>query len=479
MSSNMKSKVLTGLIWKFSERIGAQIVSFIVSIVLARLLMPEDYGTIALVTVFISLSDVFVQSGFGQALIQKIDADELDFSSVFYFNIAISCIIYLILFLLAPIIANFYHNDLLTPVIRVMALRIPVAGINSVQQAFVARKMIFKKFFFSTLGGTAGSAVVGIIMAYKGYGVWALVAQYMFNSIIDTIVLWFTVRWRPKLAFSYRRMKSLFSYGWKILVSALLDTGYSQLSNLIIGKLYSSEQLAYYNKGQQLPNLVVVNINSSISSVLFPAISMEQKNRDRVKSMMRRSIMISSYLMFPMMIGLGVIAEPLITILLTDKWVMCVPFLRVACFVYALWPIHTANLEAMKAIGRSDLFLKLEIIKKVLGLIILFCSIPHGVMAIAFSSAILSLLSSFINAYPNKKLLDYSYIEQLKDIFAAIVLSGFMGIIIYSFNFLNINVYIILVLQILFGMIIYVGMSYLFKIDSFTYLLKLLKGLRK
>lgn len=478
METNTKTKVMSGLIWKFAERIGAQLVSFIVSIILARLLAPEDYGAIALVTVFISLSDVFVQSGFGQSLIQKINADDIDFSSVFYFNLGLSLILYVLLFLLAPVIADFYQKDILVSVIRVMALRIPIASINSVQQAYVSRNMLFKKFFFSTLGGTIGSAIVGISMAYCGMGIWALVAQYMVNSIIDTIVLWFTVRWRPKLIFSIVRMRSLFAFGWKILISSLLDTGYTQLSNLVIGKIYSSKQLAFYNKGQQLPSLVVVNINSSISSVLFPAISKEQNYKDRVKAMMRRSIMISSYLMFPMMAGLAVVARPLISVLLTDKWLGCVPYLQVACFVFALWPIHTANLEAMKAVGRSDLFLCLEIIKKIIGIILLVAAVPYGVMAIALSGAVVSLLSSFINAYPNQKLLEYSYFEQIKDIMSSIVMSLIMAVLIYLVTFLNWNIYLTLFVQCVLGIIIYVGLSYIFRIESFQYLIATIKGFK-
>ena len=276
------NKVLSGLFWKFGERISAQLVTFIVSIVLARLLSPDDYGNIALVTVFITIANVFVVNGFGSALIQKQEADNVDFSSVFYANIVFSCILYVIIFLVSPVVADFYASPILCPVLRVLGLRIPVAAINSVQQAYVSRHMLFKKFFFSTLFGTLLSGVVGCVMAYMGFGIWALVAQYLVNTSVDTIVLWFTVRWRPDFVFSFSRVKVLLSYGWKLLLSGLLDTGYTQLRSLIIGKKYTSADLAYYNRGQQYPQLVVTNINTSISSVLFPAISKCQDDLSRV-----------------------------------------------------------------------------------------------------------------------------------------------------------------------------------------------------
>ena len=295
----MKSiSVISNLMWKFGERISAQFVTLFVSIVLARLLSPSDYGAIALVTIFITIANVFVVNGFGTALIQKKQADNLDFSSVFYVNILFSLFLYAILFILSPYVASFYNMEILCPVMRVLSLRIPIAAINSIQQAYVSRNMMFKKFFFSTLFGTLLSGIVGCVMAYKGFGIWALVGQYLTNTTVDTIVLWFTVRWRPELKFSFSRVKVLLSYGWKLLLSGLLDTGYQQLRSLIIGKKYTSSDLAYYNQGQKYPELVVVNINTSISSVLFPAISQSQDNIEVVKGMTRRAIKVSSFIMW-------------------------------------------------------------------------------------------------------------------------------------------------------------------------------------
>lgn len=467
-------KTLTNFIWRFAERCGAQGVNFIVSIVLARLLSPEDYGSIALVTIFITILNVFVDSGLANALIQKKNADDIDFSSVFYFNVTWCFVLYFILFLTAPLIAKFYSMFELIPVIRVLGLTLIISGIKNVQMAYVSKTMQFKRFFFSTLGGTIFSAIVGIILAYYDYGVWALVTQQLSNQLIDTLILWITVKWRPILAFSIHRLRGLISYGWKLLISGLLDTIYSNLRQLIIGKVYSSTDLAYYNKGNQLPFLVITNINSSIDSVLFPVLSEAQDNKVRIKNLTRTSIKISSYVIWPIVIGLAACSDALISILLTEKWLPCVPYMQIFCLTYGFWPIHTANLNAIKALGKSDIFLKLEIIKKVIGLVSILISIRYGVLAIALSALITAPISAFINATPNKTLLNYTYTEQLLDMCPSMILSIIMGWIVYIIKFLHLNMFITLILQIIIGIIIYVGISIFTKNQNFYYLLNII-----
>lgn len=478
MSTN-KRKVFTNLIWRFAERCGAQGVAFVVSIILARLLAPEAYGTIALVTVFTNILQVFVDSGLGNALIQKKDADDIDFSTVFYFNVFICVIIYIGMFCASPLIADFYNKPELIPVVRVLCLTIVVSGLKNVQQAYVSRTLQFKRFFYSSLSGTIGAAVVGIAMAYMGFGVWALIAQQLFNVTVGTVVLWFTVKWRPKLIFSLKRLKGLFSYGWKLLVSGVIDRVYSNVRQLIIGKWYSSTDLAYYNKGKQFPETIVVNINTAIDSVLFPVMSGEQDNKERVKALTRRAIKTSSFVIWPIMFGLAACAESFVSILLTDKWLPCVFFLQVFCFTYGFYPIHTANLNAIKAMGRSDIFLKLEIIKKLIGIISIVVSVPFGVKVIAGAYLITSPLNAFVNAYPNKKLLGYSYFEQIKDMLPSMILSFVMAIVVYCMSFLSVNVYLLFVLQIIIGAVIYVLGAKIFKFDSLGYILSILKKKKK
>jgi len=471
VNQNIKSKVISGLFWKLMERCGTQGVQLIVQIVLARLLLPEDFGIIALITIFISISNVLIHTGFNTALIQKKDADQIDFSSVFYLSLFVAGIAYMVLFFAAPLIAVFFRESQLIPVLRVLSVVLFFGALNSIQNAVVSRGMQFKKLFFSSLGAILISGTVGIMIAYAGYGVWALVGQQLTNQLIMSVILWFTVKWRPRLLFSLLRVRGLFSYGWKLLMSSLIDTLYMDLRSLIIGKLYNAEMLGFYNRGKTFPSLMVTNINGSIQSVIFPALSLHQDDRQRVKSMVRRSIVTSSFILFPLMVGLAVVAEPLVKIVLTDKWLPCVPFLQIYCASYALWPIHTANLQAINALGRSDVFLKLEIIKKIMGLAILGVTVFYGVYAIALGGAVSGVISTFINSYPNKKLLNYSYKEQWKDIMPSLLLSLFMGSVVYSFQLLGLSAWPTLIIQVMVGIVVYVTMARLFKLECFDYLI--------
>lgn len=468
----MKDGVIKNFLWRFSERCGAQLVTFIVSIVLARLLTPDDYGKIALITVFTTILQVFVDSGLGTALIQKKDADELDFSSVFYFNFIVCIILYFGMFFSAPLIAKFYNDYSLTPIIRVISLTIIISGVKGIQQSYVSRNMLFKRFFYATLGGTLFSAFLGIALAYAGVGVWAIVAQQLSNTAIDTLILWLTVKWRPKKMFSWNRLKSLLSFGWKMLASALLDTFYINLRSLIIGKMYSSSDLAFYNQGEKLPYVIVNNINSSIDSVLLPTLAKEQDNRERITSMTRHAIKISTYVMAPLMIGLACCGKTVVQFLFTEKWLPCVPFLQIFCIAYMFQPIHTANLNAIKAMGRSDLFFKLEIAKKIVGMTVLASTMWFGVRVIAYSLLFTNLTGMIINSWPNKKLLQYSFKEQMIDIFPTIGLAIIMGVGVLLITFLGLSNILTLVIQVIFGALIYIVGSKLLRLDSFLYLIQ-------
>ena len=470
-----KGKVISNFIWRFAERCGAQLVSFVVSIVLARLLEPSVYGTVALVTVFTTILQVFIDSGLGTALIQKKNADDLDYSSVFYFNFVVCIILYLGMFIAAPYIAKFYGNMSLIPVIRVISLTLIISGVKNIQQAYVSSNMLFKRFFFSTIGGTIVSAFVGIFMAYIGMGVWALVAQQLSNAMIDTMILWITVKWRPKAVFSWERLKSLLAYGWKLLVAVLLDTVYNNLRNLVIGKMYSSADLAFYNQGDKFPKIIVTNINTSIDSVLLPTMSSEQDNKARVKEMTRRAIKTSTYIMAPLMMGLAFCAKTVVELVLTQKWLPCVPFLQIFCITYMFYPVHTANLIAIKAMGRSDIFLKLEIIKKIVGMSLLLSTMWFGVMAMAYSLLVSCVLSQIINSWPNKQLLGYGYLEQLRDLIPGVILAVIMGICVYFIGYINLPNIIVLIIQVIVGATIYIVMSIVFRLESFLYLWNMVK----
>lgn len=470
-----KSEVLSSLLWKFLERCGTQGIQFVVQIVLARLLLPEDYGIIALVSVFTVIAGVFVQSGLNTALIQKKEVDDLDFSSVFYLSLFLSCFIYIILFFAAPFLAIFFEMSQITLVFRVLSVTLVFGAFNSIQNALISRNLQFKKLFFSSTGAILISGMVGIFMAYSGFGVWSLVVQQLSNQLLATLILWFNVKWRPKNLFSFKRVKRLFSFGWKLLASALIDTAYRDLRSLIVGKMYSPAILGFYNRGQQFPSVIVSNIDGSIQSVLLPILASQQDNKHRVKDMTRRAIITSSCITFPLMVGLAVTAEPVVKILLTEKWLSSVPFVQIYCISYMLMPMHTANLQAINALGRSDIFLKLEVIKKILGITILAVTVFYGVYAIALGSILSGIVSTFINAYPNKQLLGYSYKEQWVDIMPSLSLSLMMGAVVYSFKWFGLSMLVTLVLQIVTGIIFYVVMSKIFKHECFNYLLLTIK----
>jgi len=470
-----KTKVVTNLIWRFFERSGAQLVSFAVSIVLARILEPSMYGPISKVAVVTAILMVFVDSGMANALIQKKDPDDLDFSSVFYFNVCFCLLLYALLFLTAPLIAVLYKQPDLTPVLRVLGLTVVVAGVKNVQQAYVSKTLQFKRFFFATLGGTLFSAALGITMALRGFGVWALVAQQLSNVAVNTAILWFTVGWRPKRMFSLARLKSLLSYGWKLLSASLLDTIYLQIYPFIIGVRYTNADLAFFERGRNWPNLLVENINYSIDSVLLPVMSSEQEDRAQVREMTRRAIKTSSYVMMPLMAGLAVCAEPLVRLLMTEKWLPAVPFLQVFCVIYAFYPLHTANLNAIKAMGRSDIFLILEILKKTLETLILLFTMRYGVFSMALGQLCSGVAAQLINAWPNRRLLDYAYLRQLKDLAPAVLLSLGMAAAVHTVARLGLADWLTLLIQIPLGAALYAGLSALLHLDSFTYILSIVR----
>lgn len=472
----MKTRVLSGLFWKLLENGGAQGVQFLISLVLARILGPKEYGTVGLITIFIIIANVFIQSGFQTSLIQKKDVEEVDFSSVFYLSLAVAVILYLILFFAAPAIGAFYEEPVLVPMVRVLSLTLFFGAVISTQSAVVSRKLEFKKMCISSLAAACGSGIIGIMAACRGMGVWALVLQQLTNNFLLMTVLWVLVPWRPARMFSLTRLKALFSYGWKLLCSSLLDTIYTNVYGLVIGKIYNKSALGYYNRGNQFPQLIVTNLGTSIQAVMLPAFSASQEDRARVKTMVRRAIVTSSYLIFPMMAGMIAVAKPFVTIVLTDKWLPCVPFLQIMCAAYALWPIHIANLQAINALGRSDIFLKLEIIKKIIGVAALLIGIPFGIYVMVGLKAVTDFIGTFINSYPNKKLLDYSFLEQWRDVIPSLLISVVMGAVVYSIQFFITHVWILLFVQIGAGIVIYGGLSLLFKLESFLYLRETARG---
>lgn len=474
-------KIGNALTWKLLERFGVEIGQFVLQIVLARILAPEDYGVLSMMVIFTTLANVFIQRGFNTALIQNKEVTEEDYSSVFWVTMGVAVVIYAILFICAPWIAAFYNMDKLIAPFRVLCLVLFPGALNSIQLAKVSRGMDFKKVFRSNVVAILVAGTVGIIMAKMGAELWALVVQYLLNVCIACAVMWFSVKWRPRLICNFARVKALFSYGWKLLVSGLIDTLYQDLRSLVIGKKYTAETLGFYNRGKQFPQFIINAINSAVQSVMLPAMSAEQDDKQNVKSLMRRSIMLSSYIIFPMMAGLAGVATPLVTLVLTEKWLPCVPYMQIYCFTLAFHPVHTCNLQAVNAMGRSDVFLKLELIKKLyglaaLGIAVFFFNSP---IAIALTGIVTCLINCFVNASPNKKLVNYSYVEQMLDILPSFLISMLMLGCVLSVQLLKFNPFVTMGLQVIVGVTCYLLFSFIFQLTPFKLLVSFLKNFLK
>lgn len=481
MSEVAKRTAGKSFLFKFAESVGTQGISFIVGIVLARLLSPSDYGVLTLLMVFINVSRVFVQSGLNTALIQKLEVDETDLSSVFYLSLGISGGCYAILWFAAPSIAAFYLQPQLSTLIRVISLVLFPGALNAVQQAVIARQMAFHKLMVGSIIANLISGAVGIAMAYAGLGIWALVGQQLVSQVAICVILLFTVDWRPRLLYSWVKVKTLFAFGWKLLVSSLIETIYNNLRTLVIGKRFDEKQVGYYNRGKLFPELLMNMVNGSIQSVMLPMFSTEQERPERLKAMMRRTIMVSSYLVFPLMAGLALVARPMVSLLLTDKWLPCVPFLWIACADFAFYPVHTSNLQAINAMGRSDVFLRLEIIKKAYGLAILaitvFCF--NDVLVVAAGSVVSTLIATFVNASPNKKLLGYRYLEQVKDLLPSLGMTAVMGLGVWAAGQLPLGNVPMLLVQAVVGVAIYAVLSLVLKPEAYRSLVDMVKVLKK
>ena len=475
--TEMKQKVVKGLLWKLLENGGAQGVQFVIAIILARLLTPAQYGVVGIITIFITIANVVVQSGFSTALVQKQKADKVDFSSVCYFDLFVALVMYGILYAAAPVIASFYGIAELEAIVRVLSIVLFPGAVISVQTAYVSRNLEFKGLFLSTLAASAASGVISIWMAANGFGVWAMVGQQVSYYFVLMIALFFEVSWKPGLLFAFDRIREMFSFGWKLLVASLIDTLFNNLYGLIMGKIYNEELLGAYNRGDQFPKLIVNNLGGAIQSVLLPAFSARQGSVHDVRHMVRRAIQLSSFLVLPMLFGLMAVADTLVLALLGEQWLICVPYLRIMCVAYSFWPIHITNLQAINAVGRSDVFLKLEVIKKGMGLVGLIIGARFGPLVMISIKAVLDFFSTFVNAWPNKKLLGYSIFSQWMDIMPSLILSLVMSAVVYGLQFvLPGGPMVKLLLQIMAGMAVYGLLAWIFKMESFAYLVQTIKG---
>lgn len=476
-ASEVKIKAISGVIWKFLERIIAQSVSLMVSIIIARILSPDDYSVVSIVTIFFTFSNVLISGGLNTALIQKKNADEIDYSTVFFTSFAIALILYIVLFVMAPYIASAYNKPILIPVIRVMSVTLPINAIKSIVCAYVSATLQFKKFFFATISGTIASAVVGVLMAVYGFGVWALVAQQMTNATIDTLILYLSTHLKFRPVVSFQRLSSLWKYGWKVLLSSLIGTAYMEINPLFIGLRFSTSDLSFYEKGRSFPSLISSTTTNTLSAVLFPFLSKFQDDKDGLLKYTRKYISVTSYVVFPLMIGLCAVGDKFIELLLTDKWIDAVPYLRIFCVASMFDMINIGNCETIKAMGRSDIFLIMEIIKKagyflVIGMFLLFSDSP---VILACSSLFCTVIAITVNSIPNKHLIAYSYKYQAQDLALNLISSLIMGGVVLCLGYcIPLETFPLLLVQILSGVIIYLLLSLLCKNKNMYLILEIL-----
>ena len=470
----LKNHTIKGFFWSFLERIGQQGIQFIISIILARLLLPEQFGLIAMLTIFMAVAQSFVQSGFGSALIQKQDASHLDECSIFYFNIFVGFFVAAVLFFTAPWIADFYRIPLLAPLARVLSLNLVINAFGVVHTTLLTKRIDFKPQMKVSLVATVLSGFIGVAMANNGYGVWSLVAQSIGSNLFRTALLWLFLPWRPSWMFSLDSLRSMFSFGSKMLFSGLLDTIYNNLYLVIIGKLFSATDLGYYTRAQQTQQLPVENLSTTVGRVTFPVFSSIQDDEARMKRGTRKALSTLAMVNFPLMIGLAVVAKPLVLVVLTEKWLPCVPYLQLLCMVGLLYPLHAINLNVLIAMGRSDLFFRLEIYKKAMITAMICITYRWGILAMIYGQIATSVIAYYMNSYYTGKLLSYPITEQIKDFVPVFGLASVMGCGVYLAGYLSVQSSMkLLISQVLIGVVLYIFLCSLTRISSFMEILSM------
>lgn len=475
MSDSLRSKTVKGVVWSSIERFSTQGVQFLIMIIMARLLTPKDYGLIGMLAIFLAVAQSLIDSGFSQALIRKQDRTDVDNSTVFYFNIVVSSALYLILFIAAPFVADFYNQPELTSVMRVVCLGVILNSLAVVQRALLTVRIDFKTQAKASLSAAVISGCIGIVLAYCGFGVWSLVVQQLLNLSVNTLLLWIFSKWRPIAVFSWKSFHELFAFGSKLLASGLLDTLYRNIYPIVIGKLFSASSLGHYTRAHQFSEFPSSNVTGIIQRVTYPILCGIQDETERLEAVYRKFLKLSAFIIFPLMIGMSAVARPFIDIVLGKQWGFCGQLLQIICFAMMWYPIHAINLNLLQVKGRSDLFLRLEIIKKILGITVLCITAPFGLVVMCYGQIFNSIVALVINTYYTGKLINVGFIRQMKDLLPTILLSLTMfGAILLVNDFIEANIYR-LVIGILVGIIVYSSGSYIFKFKDLQTLFSLIR----
>lgn len=476
MSDSLKHQALKGVMWSAVERFSVQGIQFILTIVIARLVLPSDYGLIAMLSIFLAIAQVFVDSGFSNALIQKKDRTETDFSTVFYFNILISIIIYILLYISAPYIATFYREPELSPVTRWMGLNIIISGFSIVQRAKLTINVDFKRQAKASLTAVLVSGIIGVILAYKGWGVWALVIQTLSNSLLNTVLLWIFTKWVPKWIFSRKSFNTLFSFGSKLLLSGLLHTIYINLYSLVIGRRYTSMDVGFYNRAYQFANFPSINIVGIINRVIYPIQCEMQDDNERLKTSFIKYLRMSCFIIFPLMMILAVLSKPFILLLLTDKWLPAAELLSILCLAYMWYPVMVINNQILNVKGRSDYFLYAEILKKVIAIAILLITLPFGVRTLCWGIVVYNFFDMAIILYYSKKVIFVKYWEQIRNVIPLLIISLLTGSIVYvSIQFFEGNLLGQLTIGSIIGLLVYILFCLIFRIREIDQIVLIIK----
>ncbi len=472
---SLKKQTFNGVVWRILETGGTQIIQLVIGIVLARLIMPEQFAAIAMLSIFLAVSQIFINSGFSTALMRKNDRTQLDCSTVFYFNIVIAVVSYIILFFIAPYVADFYNLPELKSILRVISITLVIGSFAGVHRTLFSARMEFKALTKYNIAALIISGCVGMYMAYKGFQVWALVTQSIVSTTINTLFIWFASPWRPTLQFSWTSLKEFFGFGSKLLASGLLDTLYTNMYSVVIGKVFPPSDLAYYNRATGLRNMSSSTPTSVLQSVTFPALCKLQENDEVLRSSYRKMLQVSAFVVFPLCLGLGSVSYPLINVLYTKVWIYAAALLQIIVFAGMWYPIHAINLNLLQVKGRSDLFFRLEVIKKILGVSMLCITVPLGLEAMCYGNIVNSIIALIINTHYTGKLINLGFFEQLKDIWPSLILSVIMFVGCKLLSTAMGNGILSLTISIAAGVIIYAGGAYLFKFKEF----ELLKNIRK
>ena len=462
--------------WNAVQHLGRQGIRFVISIILARMLLPEHYGVIGVLLVFIAISRTVADSGFGQALIQKKNATYIDECSVFYTNIFLSILMYLALCLSAPWISRFYDMPQLNTLTKVLGLQLVIQSFSLIHSTLLTKRIDFKTQAIITLVSVTVSGTIGIIMAYNDFGIWSLVAQTLSSSILNTMGLWVRFDWRPSFLYSFQSIRSLFGFGSKVLASSVLDTFFRNIYTVVIGKLFLPADLGLYARGNSLVQLPTQNLAVIVRRVSFPIFSSINDDRSRIKRGMQKILIILFFVNCPIVTGLAITADTFVYVLLTEKWAQCIPYIRLLSFSALLYPLHVINVNALLSIGRSDLFLKLEIIKKMLTIAAIAITYQWGIEAMILGQIVQSFFAYIINAYYTKEFFGYSYWAQIRDVLPYLLTSALMGICVYSIRMLHFDSFVFkLFCQILVGIIVYLITSYILRLEAFRELIEIIR----